>query len=45
MQKLLVPIALVAFLFLVGCTAQSQPTLDREEFQRQMESRLAEFDQ
>jgi DNA repair exonuclease SbcCD ATPase subunit len=45
MKKLLLLITLVAFLFLVGCTAQNQPAVEREEFQRQMESQLAEFDQ
>jgi septal ring factor EnvC (AmiA/AmiB activator) len=45
MKKLVLLRALVAFLFLVGCTAQDQSASEREEFQRQMESQLAEFDQ
>jgi hypothetical protein len=45
MKKLLLLIPIVALLFLVGCTAQDQPALNREEFQRQMESQLDEFDQ
>jgi septal ring factor EnvC (AmiA/AmiB activator) len=45
MKQLLLIMPLVALLFLVGCTAQDQPSSEREEFQRQMESQLDEFDQ
>ena len=45
MKQLLLLMSLVALLFLVGCTAQDQPASEREEFQRQMESQLDEFDQ
>ena len=45
MKQLLLLMPLVALLFLVGCTDQDQPASEREEFQRQMESQLDEFDQ
>jgi TPP-dependent trihydroxycyclohexane-1,2-dione (THcHDO) dehydratase len=45
MKKLLLLLPFIALLLLIGCSNQDQTAPQREEFQRQMESQLSEFDQ